>query len=466
MSVTLDLSASAFPANLAMLPNGGGRMPREAGVDDPGFDMKLGYAIAFLFFVLFIGWAALTRLDAAAVAPGKLVIDGQRQTVQHRDGGVVGAIMVREGQKVSHGQVLLSLAAADVQAQERALSAQAITLLAQRARLQAEQLGRSTIIPPAEFSALTDPADRAQIAQALEGQRAQLRTRLAVVQAQRGALAERRSGAGHLGRGYGEQVIALDQQIRSINQELESLRGVAAEGFVSQSRIRALERARSELLGQRGQYSATVAQSRDQAGESRLQSLEAQSNYLERSASELRDVEAALNEVLPKLSAARDQLSRTVIRSPATGTVVGLQVFTPGGVIGAGQRLMDVVPDRAGLNVEGRLTVQDGDDVSTGQVAFVRFDSLHERALPPLEGKVTRVSADSFNDEKTGEAYFTVSVEVAPSQLALLKEVRGKDFQLRAGMPLSVEIPVRRRTALQYMLEPLTTAMRRAGKEH
>lgn len=465
-STSIDLPASSLPPGFSGFANGGGGQGAQTTVDDPRFDMKLGYAIAFAFFVLLIGWAAFTRLDAAAMAPGKLVIDGQRQTVQHRDGGVVGEINVREGQKVQKGQVLLSLAAADVRAQERALSSQAITLLAQRARLQSEQLGRSTIVPPPEFAAMTNPQDQAEIARAMQIQAAQLRTRLAVVQAQRGALAQRRSGAGNLGRGYSEQVAALDQQVRSLDQELESLRGVAEEGFVSQSRIRALERARAELIGQRGQYSATVAQSRDQAGESRLQSLEAQSDYLARSASELRDVEASLNDVMPKLTAARDQLSRTIIRSPATGTVVGLQVFTPGGVIGAGQRLMDVVPDRAGLNVEGRLTVQDGDDVMPGQTAFVRFDSLHERSLPPLEGKVTRVSADSFTDEKTGESYFTTQVEVAPSQLALLKDVRGPDFQLRAGMPVSIEIPVRRRTALQYMFEPITAAMRRAGREH
>jgi HlyD family secretion protein len=464
-AINLDLGANALPANFPGLTVGG-QSTAPKGVDDPGFDMKLGYAIAFLFFVLLIGWAALTRLDAAAMAPGKLVIDGQRQTVQHREGGVVGEIHVREGQNVTRGQVLLSLAAADVRAQERALASQAITLFAQRARLQSEQLGRNTIVPPPEFAAMTDPVDRAEIARALEVQRVQLRTRLAVVQAQRGALAQRRSGSGNLGRGYSEQVSALNQQIRSLDQELESLRGVAEEGFVSQSRIRALERARAELIGQRGQSSATVAQSRDQAGESRLQSLEAQSDYLARSATELRDVEAALNEVVPKLAAARDQLARTVIRSPATGTVVGLQVFTPGGVIAPGQRLMDVVPDRAALDVEGRLTVNDGDDVVPGQTAYVRFDSLHERSLPPLEGTVTRVSADSFTDEKTGESYFTASVEVKPSQLALLKEVRGPDFQLRAGMPVSIEIPVRRRTALQYMLEPLTAAMRKAGREH
>lgn len=444
----------------------GGTRIVEHSEDDPRMDLYTGYIVAALFFILFLGWAAIARLDAAALAPGKLAVDGQHQTVQHREGGIVREILVREGLKVEKGQVLIRLAAADVEAQERALSAQAITLLAQRARLQAEQLGSSVITPPSEFTSLTSPADRMDIDQAMRIQEAQLRTRLAVVQAQRGALGERGAGAGNLGRGYQRQIGAINSQIGSLDQEMASLREVAAKGFVSQNRVRALERTRAELEGQLGQYSATVAQTQDQAGEARLQSLEAQGRYLERTASDLRDVESALNEVLPKLDAARDQLARTQIRSPATGIVVGLQVFTPGGVIAAGQRLMDIVPDKATLSVEGRLSVQDGDDVMVGQKAFVSFDSLHERSLPPLEGKVTRVSADSFTDEKTGESYFTASIEIRPSQLALIQQVRGVAFKLRAGMPVSIQIPLRERTALQYMVDPISSAFKKAGREH
>ena len=457
-------SVAAVPAPFGGRFGGALATPQEE--DEPSFEIRTGLLIAGLFFVLFLGWAAIARLDAAAMAAGRLVVSGQRQTVQHRDGGVVGELLVKEGQKVAKGQVLIRLAAAEVRAQERALSAQAITLLAQRARLRAEQIGGATMETPPEFLALTRPEDHAAAAQAMQIQQAQLRTRLAVVRAQRGALGERSAGVRNLGQGYSSQVAALDQQIRSLDEELDSLRDVAEKGFVSKSRIRALERSRAELVGQRGQYLATVAQTRDQMGESRLQSLEAQSSYYERSASELRDVESGLNEVLPKLNAARDQLARTEIRSPVTGTVVGLQVFTPGGVIAAGQRLMDVIPDRTPMTVEARVSPQDGDDVEVGQTAFVRFDALHERSLPPLEGKVTRVSADSFTDEKTGETYFTASVDVPESQLALVREVRGNDFQLRAGMPVSVEIPVRKRTALQYMLEPITSALRQSGREH
>ncbi|WP_114227862.1 MULTISPECIES: HlyD family type I secretion periplasmic adaptor subunit [Sphingomonas] len=440
--------------------------PAELTEDEPSHDIRLGAIVAIIFFVLFLGWAALAPLDAAVMAGGKLVVSGQRQTVQHRDGGVVGQLLVHEGQRVSKGQVLIKLAAADVEAQERALSGQAITLLAQRARLRAEQLGSGSIETPVEFASLPTPEERAAAAQALRIQQVQLNSRMQVLRAQRGALSTRTSGSTSMGQGYSSQVAALDQQIKSVTDELNSLADVAAKGFVSQSRIRQLERSRAELQGQRAQYLATAAQTRDQASESRLQSMEASSTYNERSASELRDVEASLSEVLPKLTAARDQLARTEIRSPVDGSVVGLQVFTPGGVIAAGQRVMDVVPDRQPMTIEARIAPSDGEDLQPGQTAYVRFDFLHERALQPLEGKVTRVSADSFTDEKTGETYFTATVIVPQSQLDILKEVRGRDFQLRAGMPVTVEIPVRKRTALAYLLDPLTASFRRFGREH
>lgn len=435
----------------------------DSSPDDPRREIRVGAIVAVIFFVLFLGWAAFARLDAAAVAPGKLVVSGQRQTVQHREGGVVSEIFVKEGDRVERGQVLIRLAGGDVLAQERALTAQAIGLLAQRSRLSAEQAGRGTVSPPPEFANLR-PEDRAAAAEALRIQQDQLRTRAAVLSAQRGALGQRAGQASSQGQGYARQIASIDEQVRLLDDELNGLRQAAEKGFVSQNRVRALERARADLLGQRGQYLATIAQTQGQASESRLQSLEAQSNYFERIAGELREVEMSLNDVLPKLSAARDQLARSEIRAPATGTVVGLTVFTPGGVIEPGARLMDIVPDRAPLTVEARVASSDGDDVRVGQQAFVRFETLHERALPPLKGSVTRVSADAFTDERSGESYFTAEVAVPLSELKQIEQLRGGDT-LRAGIPVMVTVPVRKRTALQYAFEPITAAMRRSFRE-
>jgi len=430
---------------------------------DPARDIRGGLIIAAIFFLGLLGWAAIARLDAAALAPGKLVVSGQRQTVQHRDGGVVAQVLVKEGQHVRRGDVLVRLAAADVEAQERALSGQAISLLAQRARLQAEQAGHTRIVPPREFAALQEPY-RQDADRALQLQLNQMRTRTAVLSAQRGVLGQRTSQASSSGQGYSRQLVAVEEQLRLIEDELASLRTVAEKGFVSRSRIRALERTKADLEGQRGQYAATVAQSGSQAGESRLQILEAQNNYYERVASELREVETTLADILPKWEAARDQLARTQIRSPATGAVVGLSIFTPGGVIAAGQKLMDIVPDRAELKVEGRISPTNADDVRPGQHAFVRFDTLHEKTLPALEGVVTRFSADAMTDERTGETYYTAEISIPAEELRKVEELRGANT-LRAGIPVAIQIPTRKRTALEYALEPLTGAVRRSLHE-
>ena len=437
--------------------------PADAAAD-PARDIRVGLIIAALFFIGLLGWAAFARLDAAAVAPGRLAVSGQRQTVQHRDGGVVSEILVREGDKVREGQILIRLAGAEVRAQERALAGQTITLLAQRARLQAEQEGRASIVPPPEFAELTG-IDRIDATRALQVQQGQLRTRAAVLSAQRGVIGQRTSQAASQGQGYSRQVAATNEQLRLVDEELAALREVAEKGFVSKTRVRALERQKAELEGQRGQFAATVAQTGSQQGETRIQILEAQSTYNERIATELRDVENALADARPKWAAARDQLARIDIRAPATGTVVGLTVFTRGGVIAPGQKLMDIVPDKAPLTVEARLSAADGDDVRAGQKAFVRFATLHESSLPALNGVVTRVSADALTDERTGETFYTAEIAVPLSELNKIDELRGSDT-LRAGIPVGIEIPLRKRTALAYAFEPLTQAFRRSFTEH
>ncbi|WP_294199789.1 HlyD family type I secretion periplasmic adaptor subunit [uncultured Sphingomonas sp.] len=436
-----------------------------ADLADPRWDIRLGLIVAALFFIGFLGWALFVRLDAAAYAPGTLVVSGQRQAVQHRDGGMVGQIFVHEGERVQRGQLLMTLAAAEVRAQERALASQAIRLLAQRSRLEAEQMGRATITEPREFASLA-PEDRDEAQLAMRLQRTELSARTAVLAAQRGALGERVAQSGEQGRGLGEQAAAAREQLRLINEQIAALRPIADRGFVSQTRMRELERARAELEGQRGQYTAGVAQTAGAVRENRIQVLEAERVFRERTAADLRDVESRLGEVMPRWVAARDQLARTAIRAPATGAVVGLTIFTPGGVIAPGQKLMDIVPERQPLRIQARIAPDDADDLHVGQRTLVKFPGLHERTLPNLDGTLTRLSADSFTDEKTGQTYFTGEVTVPLDQIALIRKVRGRDFALRAGMPVQVLIPLRKRTALDYALEPLVGSFWSSFREH
>jgi HlyD family secretion protein len=297
-------------------------------------------------------------------------------------------------------------------------------------------------------------------------QQTELSARTSVLSAQRGALGQRVLQSGEQGRGYGEQAVSSTEQLRLIEEQIAALKPVADKGFVSATRMRELERARAQLQGQRGQYNASVAQTRGAARENEIQVLEAERTFRERTASDLRDVETRLGDVLPRWTAARDQLERTAIRSPATGAVVGLSVFTPGGVVAPGQKLMDVVPERTPLLIQARISPEDADDLQVGQRTLVKFSGLHERTLPNLEGRLTRLSADSFTDEKSGMSYFTGEITVPREQLNLIQGVRGADFALRAGMPVQVLIPLRRRTALDYALEPLIGSFWSSFREH
>ncbi|HKT78355.1 MAG TPA: HlyD family type I secretion periplasmic adaptor subunit, partial [Sphingobium sp.] len=362
------------------------------------------------------------------------------------------------------GQPLMELAAAEVRAQARMYGAQLIELKAQRARLIAEQLGTAIHWPP-EFASLTGQ-DRQDAQEAVQLQTTQFNARAAVLAAQTGTLHEEAAQVQETKRGFHAQLDASAEQARLITEELDSLRDVAEKGYVSKSRMRALERARADLLGQKGQYSASIARSTAEASENRLKALEATKAYKERAASELRDVEFSLNEILPKYRAAKDQLARLQIRAPATGTVVGLNVFTVGGVISPGQKLMDIVPDKAGLVIEARISPDDVDDLRTGQEAQIRFTSLHERDLPIMRGRMTRLSADSFQDEKSGISYYTAEITVPPQELEAIRQVRGRSFALRAGMPVQALIPLRKRTALQYAFEPLTQMLWLSFREH
>ena len=433
-------------------------------IHDPRRELRIGAIIAVLFFVLFVGWAAFAPMDAAAYAPGQLQVFGQRQSVQHRDGGIVAAIHVREGQKVRAGDVLIELSGGEVRAEESALAAQMINLLVQKARLEAEQQGLTQVSWPASFGEVNAPAD--QVAQAIAVQGGEFRARRSLLLAQQRVLSEQAQESAETAGGFRAQMASSVEQERLITEELNSLKPVADKGFVSKSRIRQLERAQADLAGQGGQYRASVAEARLAAGGNHLRQIEADKAYRESATTDLKEVTASIDELAPKYRAARDQLERLKIRAPVSGSVVGLNVFTVGGVIAAGEKLMDVVPDRAELVVAARIATTDIDDVTIGQTAELRFNGMRDRSLPILSGRITRLSADALVDEKTGTSYYTAELRIGPAEMQKLRAVRGPHFVLPAGAPVEAIIPIRKRTALQYAFEPLFSTLDKSGGEH
>jgi HlyD family secretion protein len=433
----------------------------EAG--NPSHEVRLGTIIAVAFFVVFLGWLALVPLDSGVHAQGAIAVAGNRQSVQHRDGGVVTAIHVREGQHVRAGDVLVELSAPELRAAERALTSDYLTLLAQRARLLAESGGQRDFAVPAEFASL--PAEDRELAQqAIALQRSEMRARAGSDSAQRSVLGQRAGQLVQQQSGYVKQREALERQQQLIQQELDGLMSVAAKGYASMNRVRQLQRAQADLEGQEAAMRAEFARAGEGIGETRMQSLSVTRGRLESIESDLKETQSKLSETLPKLVATREQLQRSLVRSPATGQVVGLTVFTVGGVVQPGQTLMEVVPDGRELVIRAQINPADADDVFVGQEAQVRFVTVHNRSLPLFSGTVKTMSADSFSDEKSGRSYFRSEIVVPESEFARVRSALGNG-ELRPGLPVEIVMTVRKRTALQYLLEPLTGVMWRSGHE-
>lgn len=433
--------------------------------DDPRNELRWGTIVAGAFFVLFLGWAAITRLDAGAYAQGVIAVSGNRQSVQHREGGLVSAIHVTEGQTVTKGQMLVEIAAGDLRANERATTSEVFTLLAQRARLDAERRQLSGFSAPPEFSKLA-PEDVTLAAEAMMLQRQQFDARRNAIAAQRGVLGQRIGQLTEQVTGFQRQLDANAEQQRLIGEELDGMRKLAAQGYAPVNRVRALERNEAALAGENGSYRAQIARSGEAVGETRMQLLSLDRQMIEEVTSQLRDVGVRLDELQPKLSAMRQQLSRATVRAPESGKVVGLKVFTVGGVVGPGDVLMEIVPQDRALVIQAMVAPNDADDLKLGQETQIRFTSLHERNLPILKGRLTKLSADSFVDEQSGQRFFRAEISVPPTELARIQKVRGAQTGLQAGLPVEVLVPLRKRTALDYLMEPLTQTFWRSGREH
>lgn len=431
--------------------------------DSPSHALRIGAGIAIFFFVVLLGWAAFARLDAAASGDGRVAVSGNRQTVQHRDGGIVQALDVREGMPVKAGQILIRLQGAEVAATERALAASVIDLQAQRARLEAEVRG-TAIQWPASFASATGD-DRTLVQRAIALQGAQRTARQQSLAASQAVIRQQQAEASRQIGGFSAQSTASSRQRASLQQQLESTRKLADEGYVSRNSVRAIERSIQQLEGADADYAARAAAAREQVGQARESGIASSRKYVEDSATVLRDTQFQLNEVLPKWIEAKEQLERTTIRAPVSGRVVDLKIFSRGGVVQAGQPILDIVPDSAPLVVKANFDPSDIDGVFEGREAEVKFLSLHDRDLPILLGSIRNVSADSLLNEKSGQSYFTAEVVVPQSQMDLLKEVRGADTGVRPGVPVNVLVKLRRRTALQYILDPLTETMRRSMRE-
>lgn len=427
-------------------------------------ELRKGGIIAGAFFIGILGWAAFIPLDAAATAEGVVAVAGNRQAVQHRDGGIVTNLAVQEGQFVHEGDLLLQISASELIAQERGLAGETISLQAQRARLIAERSNAAVITEPAEFAALVEE-DKILAEEAMRSQQLLFVTRRNSEATEQQVLEQRIRQHTEQIAGISHQQVSNDLQKQLLSEELDGLKKLIPSGYVALNRVRAMERDLANLEGREGSLRADAARLTEAIGEARLEILGINRRKMEEVASELRDVQVRLDEQMPKLNATRQQIARATVRAPATGRVVGLKVFTEGGVVTAGDTLMEIVPSDRMLVIEAKASATDADDLNVGMATQIRFPALQERDVPIIDGEISKVSADSFEDERTGAHYFQIEVLVPEESLEKLREFR-TDGGLRAGLPAQVVVPLRKRTALGYLLEPLSSTFWKVGREH
>ncbi|MFO1148332.1 MAG: HlyD family type I secretion periplasmic adaptor subunit [Alsobacter sp.] len=404
------------------------------------------------------GWAAVTPLAGAAVAPATVVVDSSVKKVQHQTGGIVGEIRVKDGDRVYAGDVVMRLDETVTRANLQIAAKQLDQFAARESRLVAERDGVDHLIIPATLQArLSDP----EIASMIGDEQRLFDSRRAAREGLRAQLAERIQQLNDEVTGLQAQLSAKEKETSFIREELKAVRDLYRKNLVPITRVNALERDATRIEGEQGQLQASVAQTRGKISEIRLQILQIDQDLRTEVGKDLREQQAKQAELVERRVAAEDALRRVEIRSPQTGVVHQLSVHTVGGVVAPGEPIMLVVPEGDVLVLEAKITPQDIDHVHVGQSAIIRLSAFNTRTTPEISGEVIFVSADISKDPQPQlPPYYLARIKPSAEDLKRLSQLK-----LLPGMPAEVHLQTGERSALSYMLKPLTEQMSRAFKE-
>jgi HlyD family type I secretion membrane fusion protein len=420
--------------------------------------MVIGGAVIGAFVVGAGIWASFASLATGVTAQAEVKADSQRKTLRPKETGVVKQILVKEGQQVRAGQPLLLFNDVEARAAVDVLQNQYDTLSAQTARFTAEAMGKTTLELPAELMArMNNPA----VAALVRDQQFLFLTRQQLYQSQAAVLGQRVDQQETQVGGLQAQLASIVEQQRLTEEELDGYRRLNEQGFAPKTLILRYERSLAELGGRRGQLTSDIARLRQQIGETRLQLATLRNERTTQSAEGLRDSQTKLADIIPRLTAARQTLDATVVRAPVDGYVFNLTQFTVGGVVGAGEVVMDVVPSATPLTVTAMIRPEDVDEVRVGMPAKVKLTGLNQRFHDSLDAKVSVVSADRITVERTGTAFYRVDLTLAPSELTKLK----KGVEMTPGMPAQALIVTGDRSVMSFLISPITDTLEDAFRE-
>ncbi|MGY3492289.1 HlyD family type I secretion periplasmic adaptor subunit [Bradyrhizobium sp. USDA 4502] len=416
-----------------------------------------GWLIIAIFFFGLGTWAVTAPLNGAVVANAVVKVDGNRKSLQHLDGGIVKELHVREGDRVLAGDLLIVLDETQARAEHEVLTQQYAVLRATEIRLLTElDHGSRLVIPPDLKARSDDPYFKS----VWNGQVSQFDTRRASLEGQRSVVREKINQLGSQIVGSEAQVKSFTNQIDSVRKEAKDIAPLVERGLIARPRILQLERTAYGLEGQIADANANIAKARQAIAEQEQQIAQFDNDRMTDVTKDLRDTQAKLLEVIPKATNAKAVLGRMEIRAPYTGRVVGLSVFSVGGVIQRGDKILDIVPDEDSLTIEAQVAVEDISDVHPNTRAEVHLTAYKQRIVPIIHGDVIQVSADRLTDPKTNNPYYTAFVRIDQNELAGMPNIR-----LYPGMPATVMIPTIQRTAFDYIVGPLIMSFNRAFRQ-
>jgi HlyD family secretion protein len=420
-------------------------------------ELRTGLRALLVVGILAGGWMVLVPLAGAVVVPGNLVVQSNVKTIQHPTGGVVAEIPVHNGLRVNSGDLLLRLDATQAQASLQVVSKQLDEARARMARLVAERDGLPRPVVPPELSARLDEGN---VKTLLASEASLFRARATARDSQRDLLRSRVSQLGEEIGGLEAQVASKARQIELITGELAGVQELYDKRLVPLNRLTTLQRESARIEGERGQLISAIAETKAKIGEAQLQIVKLDQDFRSDVVKELGESQGKEAELSERGIAAKDVLARVELRAPTSGVIHQLAAHTLGGVIRAGDAIMEIVPDSDDLQIEARLQPNDIDQVRTGQPAYVRFSAFNQRVTPQLAGQVAFVSADISHDQQTNAPYFTVRVMLADDERRRLA-----GLQLVSGMPAEVFMQTGSRTMFSYLFKPIFDQLQRAFVE-
>jgi membrane fusion protein, protease secretion system len=426
----------------------GAGLPPAVSVDESRY-VKIGWTVVLVGIVGSLAWAAFAPLSKGTAVQGTVVVTGNSKTIQHPTGGIIRDILVQDGDHVKAGQVLVRMNDVQTKSQAGTIRAQYLTELATKARLVAEATDAKDITFPKELTDRVAAHDE-EAQDDVDLQRQLLISRRLALKASVGALAENITGYQAQLAGQRESQVQQMAERKTLQDQLTGVRQLAGEGYVPRSKLQDLERQQAALDSDISRQSGNAGQLVSQIAESRLRIAQTQEDYMKDVRSQLSEVQRDTEALKARLAASDFELANAEVRSPVDGIVAGMNVFTNGGTVAAGAKLMEVVPSDEPLEVEGELETNLIDKVHKGLKVDMMFTAFNQNSTPKIPGVLTFVSADRLLDDHTGKPYYRVRAKATPEGMKMLQSLN-----IKPGMPVEVFINAGQRSMLSYLLKPI-----------